>query len=111
MYTLYERLKNECEKHGETLYGMCRKLGISKGVMTNLKSGISKSLSVSTLNKFADALGVSINYLANGTNDEIEPKNGEIDEFAYALYNETKGLTADQKALILQLAKQMNAKD
>lgn len=107
MYTLYERLKNECEKHGKTLYGMCRELGISKGVMTNLKSGISQSLSVATLNKFADALGVSIEYLANGEERQQEP----IDDFAYALYNETKSLTEDQKTLLLQLAKQMNTKD
>lgn len=79
MTNLYERLESEAKKRGKTLYGLCSELGISKGALSNLKNGISKSLSTKTLNKFADALGVSIGYLVNGNeNDEIEPNFDEI---------------------------------
>ena len=111
MVDLYKNIEGLCKARGETITSMCKNAGISRSIMTELKMGRAKTLSYATMDKLATHFGVSINYIAYGNNDDIEPNNGEIDEFAYALYNETKGLTEEQKALLLQLAKQMNAKE
>ena len=93
MSTLYERLEFEARKKGKTIYGLCKELEISKGALSNLKSGISKSLSTKTLNKFADALGVSINYLVNGTDDENEPT---VDDIEFSLYNGLEQMSTEE---------------
>lgn len=107
---MYERLKTVAKEKGTSIWRVLDDLHISRGIMSALKSGKSQQLTQRTLQKIADRLGVSIDYLINGQNDYVEPNNGEIDEFAYALYNEAKQMTDEQKALLLQLAKQMNTK-
>ena len=42
---------------------MCAEIGISKGILTDLKSGRKKSLYAETAYKIATYLGVSVGYL------------------------------------------------
>lgn len=92
MFNLYERLEFEAKKRGKTLYGLCAELGISKGTLSNLKSGISKSLSTKTLGKFADAFGVSVDYLLNK-----EPADPNFDDVQFAFLNGFDDLPDDEK--------------
>ena len=108
---MYERLRTVAKEKGTSIWKVLDDLHISRGIMSALKAGRSQQLKQKTLQSIADYLGVSINYLIYGTDDEIKQTDGEIDDFAYALYNETKTMTEEQKALLLQLAKQMNTKD
>lgn len=55
------------------------------------------------LQAVADYFGVSIKSLMG---DDSEPEV-RLDEFQYALYNETQKLTEEQKKLLLDLAKSM----
>lgn len=58
MATTYERIKAICEKQGITINKMCTDIGISYGVMSNLKAGKTKSLSAETLTKIANYFNV-----------------------------------------------------
>lgn len=71
---LYETIKWFCTLEGKTIYNMCTDLGISNGIMSNLKNDPSKTLSMKTLQKIADYLELSVDDLL-GTSPEREKKN------------------------------------
>lgn len=108
---LYERLETVAKEKGTSVYRITKDLGLSRGIMSSLKAGKSKTLSQKTLSKIAEYLGVSIDYLINGQNDEIKDQNDEIDDFGFAMYNYGKSLTDEQKQLLINLAKSMNTKE
>lgn len=88
MGTLYERLLLLCEERGIKGGRMCVDLGISKSLMTDLKSGRKKSINAETAQKIASYFGVSVGYLLG----EEEQKKSTIPE--------DDGLSESQKALI-----------
>lgn len=63
MGTLYERLSLLCEQRGIKGGRMCVDLGISKSLMTDLKSGRKKGVNAETAQKIASYFGVSVGYL------------------------------------------------
>ena len=63
MGTLYENIKQLCEKKGVTPSRVCVDLGFSKTIMSSLKSGRTSSLSTSKLQAIADYFGITIDEL------------------------------------------------
>lgn len=63
MCTLYENIITLCKSKGITGSKMCSDLGISRSILTGLKNGTKKSVSSETLQRFADYLGVTTDYL------------------------------------------------
>lgn len=63
MYSLYGRLKELCDYKGITGYRMCSDLGISKSLMTDLKSGRKKSVNAETAAKIANYFNVPVDCL------------------------------------------------
>ena len=74
---LYERIQSECKKKNITVSKMCVMLGISKGTLSALKNGITKSLSAPTAMRIAEFLGVSVDYLLDGEEKETPLVNGD----------------------------------
>ena len=74
MNKLYETIEWFCKLEGKSVYGMCSEIGISKGIMTHLKSKDDNTLSMKTLQKIADYLDLSVNDLL-GTDPVKEEKN------------------------------------
>lgn len=68
---LYERIKYFCSLKGVTPSGMCVELGISKNVVSNLKQGRVKTLSVKNLSLIANYFGISVSELL-GENDVLQ---------------------------------------
>lgn len=66
MCNLYDSIKAACERSGITVSAMCLELGMSKSVMSDLKSGRKKSLSSATIARIADFLGVSADTILFG---------------------------------------------
>lgn len=91
MVTLYERLCLLCEKKGVKGGKMCVDLGLSKSVMTDLKSGRKKGFSAEIAQKIATYFGVSVGYLLGETEEETDKKEKPI---------EYDGLSEKRKALI-----------
>ena len=66
--------------------------------------------SAETIEKIADYFGVTTDYL-RGRTDDINQKPGEsnikMDDFSYALYNESRELDDDDKQRLLKYARML----
>lgn len=91
MVTLYERLCYLCKQKGVSGGKMCADLGLSRSVMSDLKSGRKKGFSAEIAQKIASYLGVSVAYLL-GEEEETEDKKEKPIEY--------DGLSEKRKALI-----------
>lgn len=63
MYSLYAAISDLCADKKITGGKMCSDLGLSRGMMTDLKNGRKKTLSVDTLMKIADYFNVPLDLL------------------------------------------------
>ena len=60
---LYDRIAALCTQHKITPGKFCAELGISRGIITDLKAGRKKDLTATTAYKIAKYFGVSVGYL------------------------------------------------
>ena len=63
MDNLYEKIEQLCRRKNVNITTMCKEAGVSRGNLTDLKKGRSKTLSAMTLSKLANYFGVTIDYL------------------------------------------------
>lgn len=63
MTTLYINISALCAKHKITPSKLCSDLGISRGIITDLKAGRKKDIYATTAWKIANYFGVSVGYL------------------------------------------------
>lgn len=63
MSIIYDRISTLCAQHGITSSKLCSDLGISRGILTDLKMGRKKDLYATTAYKIAKYFGVSVGYL------------------------------------------------
>ena len=63
MTMLYTRISTLCTQHNITPGKLCAELGISRGIITDLKMGRKKDLTATTAYKIAKYFGVSVGYL------------------------------------------------
>ena len=88
MGNLYERINGLCTSKGITGARMCSDVGISKGLLTDLKKGRRTGVSAVTAQKIASYFNVSVGYLL-GEEEKEKPTILEDD-----------GLTENQRNLI-----------
>lgn len=106
MCNLYERIKTACENKGLTVSAMCLELGMSKSVMSDLKSGRKKTLSADTLGRIAQFLQVRADYLLGGQEEQADI----LDEVDVAFYGDFKELTPEQKEAVRDMVRAMRAR-
>ena len=63
MNTIYIQIQNLCTQRGITGGKLCADIGISKGIITDLKAGRKKDLYATTAYKIAKYFGVSVGFL------------------------------------------------
>lgn len=112
MVTLYERLVALCKERGIKGGRMCTDLGISKSLMTDLKSGRKKSVNAETAHKLAEYFGVSSGYLLGKEEKEEKDEKKEqptdfdgLSEKRKALMQFAMEVPEDKAAMILQVMK------
>lgn len=113
MWTLYDRLRMLCEERGIKSAKMCTDLGISKSLMTDLKSGRKKTISAPTAQKIATYFGVSVGYLLGEETKNAPTRKDErdvVDEVDIAFYDEYKELDDEQKATIRDMVAVMRSR-
>lgn len=92
MDNLYERIERLCRRKNVNITVMCKEAGVSRGNLTDLKKGRSKTLSAVTLSKLANYFGVTIDYLMG-----YEPTPSILEFVA-----EGNGLHASSQRLVRQ---------
>lgn len=82
MGILYDNIIALCKQKGIKGGKMCTDIGISKGILTDLKMGRQTSVSAVTAQKMASYLGVSVGYLLGEETEETDIKKSpsEISE-------------------------------
>lgn len=80
MWTLYENILSLCKERGIKGGKMCVDLGLSKSLMSDLKSGRKKGITSETAQKIADYFDVSVDRVINGPKETKSPALTEKDE-------------------------------
>ena len=108
MASLYESILKLCERDGIRPGRLCDELGISRGLMTDLKMGRKKGVSAETAQKIASFFGVSVGCLLGIENNDTIPANGvNLDQIDVAFYGEFKELTDEDKETVRDMVRIM----
>lgn len=80
MGALYENIVSLCEERNIKPGKMCNEIGISRSILTDLKTGRKKSINAITAQRIADYFGVPVGQVLNGPETEQKksplPKTG-----------------------------------
>lgn len=109
MGTLYDNIMALCESRGIKGGKMCTDVGISKGLLTDLKMGRRTGISAVTAQKIASYFGVSVGYLLGEETEKTPAESGKRpvsdediqfalfggnDEITEKMYEEVKNFAA-----------------
>ena len=84
MYDLYSRISLLCTEQNLNITQMCKYIGISRSVMSELKSGRTQKLSSDTTNKIAEYFNVATEYFFSSPPfNEWEKIYADLDNFFY----------------------------
>ncbi len=107
MGNLYETINTLCEEKGVKGGKMCTDVGISKGLLTDLKMGRRTGVSAVTAQKIASYFGVSVGYLLGEEEKKEKPtvKDDELSENVKMLVDFAKSVPDDKVELVLKVMK------
>ena len=109
MANLYESILKLCERDGIRPGRLCDELGISRGLMTDLKMGRKKGVNAETAQKIASFFGVSVGCLLgiedSNAGDGINAVN--LDQIDVAFYGEFKELSEEDKETVRDMVRIM----
>lgn len=105
---MYEIFENLLKERGITAYKVAKDTGISTGSLTDWKKGRSAP-KADKLQKIADYFGVTVDYLLGNEPKEKTPAEADVtfDDFTYAMYGESRGLTEENKNMLLDMARML----
>lgn len=92
MATLYDTILSLCSSKGIRPGRLCDELGISRGLLTDLKMGRKKGLTAQTAQKIAGFFGVSVGYLL-GQQEQPDV----LEQVDVAFYGDFKELSEEEK--------------
>jgi transcriptional regulator with XRE-family HTH domain len=106
MSILYENIAALCEEKGIKGAKLCNDIGMSKGILTDLKMGRRSGVSAVTAQKIASYFGVSVGYLL-GEEEKEKPtvKDDELSENMKQLIDFAKSVPDDKVELVLKVMK------
>ncbi len=119
MSELYNRIMELCARKGVSGYRLCRDVGVSPSVLTDLKMGRRAGLSAGTANRIASYFGVSVGCLL-GQEEVPALINGDEELTEYLqelstrsemrmLFHVTKHATREQIEAIVKMVEAMGA--
>lgn len=74
MNDLHKKIETLCNQHGITCNKLCKDLGWYGSVLTELKAGRTKSLSLKKLEMIANYFDIPVNYFIDDNENEPTPK-------------------------------------
>ena len=105
MANLYESILKLCEHNGIRPGRLCDELGISRGLMTDLKMGRKKGVNAETAQKIASFFGVSVGVLLGHEDADATPI--DLDLVDVAFYGEYKELSDEDKETVRDMVRIM----
>lgn len=104
MGTLYKNIIKLCEEKGIKGGKMCTDIGMSKGILTDLKKGRQTGISAANAQKIASYFGVSVGYLLGKEEKKEKPiKDDGLSEIKKEFIRKVEGMTDDQIAKLEQI--------
>jgi transcriptional regulator with XRE-family HTH domain len=103
MSILYENIIALCEEKGIKGGKMCTDIGMSKGILTDLKMGRQTGISATNAQKIASYFGVSVGYLLGEEEKEKSTEDDGLSENVKALMDFVKTVPEDKAELVLKL--------
>lgn len=100
------RIKELRKQKGVKQADLAKLLGIAQSTMSGWENEINE-VDNDSLFKLADFFGVSVDYILG--RDTIPDDINTDDDFAYALYNEAKELTDEDKKQLIKMAQFLKA--
>ena len=104
MDSLYDSILSLCARNGIRPGRLCDELGLSRGLITDLKMGRKKGLSADTAQKIAAYFGVSVGYLLG---QEPSASADILDQVDVAFYGDFKELDEQQKEAVRDMVRLM----
>lgn len=110
MSILSDRIDLLCKEKGVTGYRLCKDIGISPNVMTELRSGRREGISAKNANKIAEYFGVTVGYLlgTEGTKKAPAPEGERSvsdDDIKFALFGGDGDITDEMYEEVKRFAK------
>lgn len=109
MGTLYENIIALCEERGIKGGKMCTDIGMSKGILTDLKMGRQAGISAVNAQKIASYFGVSVGYLLGEEDKDAKKEQpvmaDELSEKRKALMQFVMDVPEDKAEMILRVMK------
>lgn len=104
MGTLYENIIRLCTEKGIKGGKMCSDIGMSKGILTDLKMGRQSGVSASNAQKIASYFGVTVGYLLGEEEKEKKPiQEDELSENRQKIIDFAMSVPEDKIDLVLKL--------
>ena len=103
MSSLYRNIQQLCISKGIRPGRLCDEIGISRGLMTDLKMGRKKSVNAETAQKIAAFFGVSVGYLLG--QEDTQPDL--LDQVDVAFYGDFKELSDEEKEAVRDMVRLM----
>ena len=110
MANLYKNILHLCQRDGIRPGRLCDELGISRGLMTDLKMGRKKGINAETAQKIASFFGVSVGFLLGIDGSDAVDSNNEainLDQVDVAFYGEFKELSDEDKETVRDMVRIM----
>lgn len=102
MENLYESIEALCAQKGIRPGRLCNDLGLSRGLITDLKMGRKKTVNAETAQKIAAYFGISVGQLLG------QQDNGDIlDQVDVAFYGDFKELNEEEKNAVRDMVRLM----
>lgn len=106
MSNLYNNIATLCEEKGIKGAKMCNDIGMSKGILTDLKMGRRSGVSAVTAQKIASYFGVSVGYLLGEEEKTEKPaQEDELSENIKKLVDFVKSVPEDKAEMMLRVMK------
>lgn len=105
MYTIYNEIKDLCDGRGIKPGKMCSDIGLSRSILTDLKTGRKKTISTPTAQKIADYFGVTVDRVLGNEGPEEQKENPAPTDgdgpARYKLLSEENKVKADEYIQLL----------
>lgn len=104
MSELYKRIEALCKEQGITITEMCRRTGVPRANLTELKMGRQQKIGIDALSKIAKYFDVSVDYLSGAEQKERQPSDVEgLSEDEIQLLKAYRDISETDKPVYLQI--------